>query len=687
MAMGGRMRVVVVLALVSVVLQAPLGAQDAALRGAISRQLARLTGGEPMLDSVRMADLEGTGSPAAVAIYRVMGPSSGYGGFMVMVKRGAQWTLAGNVTLGHGNITALRERLIEAEELTLGPNDPRCCPSQRKARVFALQRGRLVEVADANVANAPPGGAGGRAGTPGASEPAIAASVRLVRAGGHASRRIVHVLLRLQNTSDRRVVLAMQPATWKLTDDRGNDYSPGYAFGIGMINTPTLDPTFQLQPGAWGDVMLNFDWPANQGKLFGLTYDLSVPVRELHESAPGQWRPGSPQLLQFTRLADGAPVAASGASGGAGAATDACRGRLDCSLSGPIVARLMRSTTSLWGGAPYTRLDVRFENTGSAPTSLCLSPGSPSGMDERGNPLTMLRADGLRGMPRCDPNRMDPSFVINPGATRDASLEFASAGATNSIRGQKATFSFAVRQLEELPGNQVRSGRELVHLFQGVAVGQGARTTVAAGAGGGDGASGAGGSPGSADVTPPANRDSNDRAQPDPCADLTNCYNAGSFTAQLTNVVASREAQERYLRIAVRIRNTGPDQRVLCFSGGTGTAIDDQQHRYQMHFDHRGVRGFGVCDRNLVNPQFVVQPGATRDGSLEFFVGIYTGQEVFGSTFNVSFALDELKLHPGNQVERLGQHVITFDGVDTGQGKDGKKPGLLDALKKSVRKP
>lgn len=676
--MGFWTRHVLVLGALSVVASVTTTAQDAALQGAITRQLAQLTGGAPRLDTVRMAALDESGSPAAIASYSVLGPSSGYSGFLVYVRRASRWTMVGNVSLGQGRVVGVRDGLIEGEELKMGPNDPRCCPTQKASRFFALQRGRLVEVVDARPAS-------GTAPVNAAADPdpraPFTTEVRHVRTGGRGAHREVTVLLRLANVSSRSLVLAYDPGHGTITDDRGNEYTQGRTLGLGAVNPPVIDASFRLEPGNTGDVLLQFDWPGRPGQLFGLEYAMRMPIRELESLPGGRWRPARTHLVEHPRLMDGVTVPATGAST---LLADACKGERDCSASGSVIARLRRATTSMWGGVPYTRLDVRFENVGSTAIALCFSSRSASGMDDRGNPYAMHRerGDAVRGIPVCEVRAGDVSFALAPGASRDATLEYNLWGMQGSIRGERGAFSFAVRPMEEQPGNQVTQGRELPILFRDVAL-MGGTTTVASTAGApGDGANSTGTrSNTNGGSTEPSS------GQPDPCAGLTSCYAAGPFTAQLTSVMASRETGYRHLRLGVRVRNVTREPLVLCFASGSGVAIDDQQHRYSIREDI-GVRGFGLCQGQVANPQFVVQPGAARDGALDFNVGIYTGQEVFGSTFNVSFALDQITLLPGNQLQKSGQHVVTFDDVTPGRTDGaGRKGGVLDLLKKAVRKP
>jgi hypothetical protein len=287
-------------------------------------------------------------------------------------------------------------------------------------------------------------------------------------------------------------------------------------------------------------------------------------------------------------------------------------------------------------------------------------------MDDRGNQYALHRegSDGVRGIPLCPSGEgYDASFAIAPNGNRDAVLEYNYNGVQRAIRGTKAQFDFAVRQVTLLPGDQAQRGREIPVLFRDVPLQAGEPSATA-------------------DQPPDGAR----REQPDSCANLSNCYAAGPFTVQLTSVVASRETGYRYLRLGVRVRNLTTDRLVLCFTSTSGVASDENQNRYAIREDI-GVRGLGLCQGQTVSPQFVIGPNATRDANLEFNAGIYTGNELWGSSFAINFALDQIALLPGNQVQKVGQWALTFDGVKASDGSGAKPRGLMDKLRSAVKKP
>ena len=263
-------------------------------------------------------------------------------------------------------------------------------------------------------------------------------------------------------------------------------------------------------------------------------------------------------------------------------------------------------------------------------------------------------------------------------------LEYAYFGVRGAPRGTRGDFSFAVQELELLPGDQVRSKREVPVLVRDLPLLPG---TPAVASNGGSTADG---------TTSTPSTSSEHAATADPCASIANCYVAGPFTVQLTSVVVSKAANERYLRVAARFRNLTGERLILCFTSASGVADDERQNRYRIRESNGLVKGIGLCNGQTANPDFVLAPSGQRDASLEFFTGIYQGT-ILGDVFAISFALEQLNILPGNQIQRVGQYVASFEGVTarggnavlnaTGSNEVQKARGFLDRLKKAATKP
>lgn len=478
--------------------------------------------------------------------------------------------------------------------------------------------------------------------------PPFKVEVRDVRTIAQSSGRGVALTLRFISQTQRPLSLAAEHQTLVLTDDRGNRYDDGvHGFGIGMIAPPTIDSKFTIAPGSFADAFLIFAWPGAQGKFFGLQYALNMTVREVERFPGGQSRLSQSWPIRFSGLTDGGSVPAAGATS---LTADACAGRLDCSAAHGLIAEVVRVSTSLQGNTPQTRFGVRFRNTSSSPMILCLTSRSERGADDRGNTYVLTdEPRRVQGIGICDTQGVDVSFSIAPGGSREAMLEYAYWGDRNAQRGTKADFSFAVQQLQLLPGDQARRLREVHVLFRDLAVIPGASTVASGGAG-----AGAGG------ITTSAGADA--------CSGIANCYAAGPFTVQLTSMVVSKITNERRVRVALRLRNLTAQPLILCFTSASGVANDERQNRYSIRENDGMVKGIGLCRGQTANTGFVVAPGGSRDASLEFHTGIYDGT-VLGDVFSISFALGQLNILPGDQIQNVGQYVASFEGVTESGGR------------------
>lgn len=489
--------------------------------------------------------------------------------------------------------------------------------------------------------------------------------VRHVRAGGQFGNREVTVLLRVRNVSQRTLTLAYDPASRIITDDRGNRSGTGEPmYGMGAATPPTFDDTFTLTPGSSADALQRFSYNVPQGKLFGTAFAIQMAVREFQRLPGDQWQDRGSHVITFNSLTEGARVPANAAT-----TADACAGRTDCSASGDLMAELTRVTNSMSGTVPVTRIGVRFHNASGAPVTLCLMQYAQFGMDDRGLPYL---ANAVQAIPVCEREPGNVTFTVAPGGSRDASLEYSYRGARGAIRGTSASLNFAVRQIELVPGDQVKMLRVIPLVFRDVAV-TGERAVA-----------GVGPSPAGTPAAPGA------PGQSEACANVPNCYAAGPFSAQLTSVVPSQIANTRYLRLGVRIRNLGADRLILCFESGSGVVDDDRQNRYGLTASEAStVKGIGICYGQTANTQFTLAPGATRDASFEFRTGIYAGT-VLGNTFAVNFALNKLDVLPGEQIQQSGQYVVNFEGVTASGGPaaaGAKAAGLLDLLRQRMKKP
>jgi hypothetical protein len=104
----------------------------------------KIEGADASPDRHVIADLNGDGKPDIVLLWNVLGPTSGYTKLSIFLDQGRNYrTLT-------ADLSGLVERLtvtgstIVIDELTLGPKDPRCCPTVKTQQRFQWTGSKLV---------------------------------------------------------------------------------------------------------------------------------------------------------------------------------------------------------------------------------------------------------------------------------------------------------------------------------------------------------------------------------------------------------------------------------------------------------------------------------------------------------------------------------------------------------------
>jgi hypothetical protein len=302
---------------------------------------------------------------------------------------------------------------------------------------------------------------------------------------GSAPLRVVDVTVRFSNKTQGAVVLGYVAGSGVVTDDRGNRYSLGTyggsgVRGIGVLANGVIDPKFALRPGETGDARFEFLWASPpRNAIFGTRLVVELAVREL-ESLPGdQWRLGREYALQFRNfggsgVSPATSVAATPppASPVTSSVDAACAKRPECYSAGTFLAEITRLTTSVGPARSHDiQFSVRFRNLTGQPLALGHTPQSVSVVDDQGNRYAPRWNDitEVRGMGRASGMQSDPSFILRPGATGEATYQARFAPPNGEVRyGTTYTVEFAVEELELLPGNQVRSARQFAVGFHDV---------------------------------------------------------------------------------------------------------------------------------------------------------------------------------------------------------------------------
>jgi hypothetical protein len=319
-----------------------------------------------------------------------------------------------------------------------------------------------------------------------------------------------------------------------------------------------------------------------------------------------------------------------------------CSGAPNCTEVNSFAATITDFRTSTAGGYRLVTGTIRFQNKLARPLILGYLSGSGLALDDRGNRFQMNENTGLRGMGFVRANQVDPKFILGPGQTADARVEYTWYPRGNEIFGTQYELDFAVREIVPVSASQFRVGLE--HPLKWRGLGQPEVSAAPAAV--------------TASSAPAADAAVVVPAAVDHCQGLARCYSAGPFTAQIMQVTLSMaHAGYQALNFNVRFRNVTAQPLVLAYKSGTSVAIDNHGQRY----GQRGAnfaRGIGVSGGGQVNADFVIQPGQTRDASFE--VQRYLGRTLVGTGFTWDVAVDQLELLPANQVRALREYSLNF---------------------------
>ena len=157
-----------------------------------------------------------------------------------------------------------------------------------------------------------------------------------------------------------------------------------------------------------------------------------------------------------------------GALGGAAPATAAgCAGIQHCVDVPKFTAQLADFRAIEQSGRRQLIATVKFENKTGQPLTIGYVSGSGTGMDELGNRYTVSDSGGVRGIGLITRSNLDTRFTLQPGEKADARLEL-DWNAYDRIAGVEFKLEMALREIDALPGNQFRAGREHMVSFGGL---------------------------------------------------------------------------------------------------------------------------------------------------------------------------------------------------------------------------
>jgi len=352
-----------------------------------------------------------------------------------------------------------------------------------------------------------------------------------------------------------------------------------------------------------------------------------------------------------------------------------CQSGTKCDEVNDYAVTITDFRTSANGREKLVTATIRFTNKLNRPLVIGLVQNSPIAIDDQGNRY-VLNASTVRGLGLIGSNNsFDPKFTLQPGESADARVDLVFQGSSNVIYGTSWEFSLALREIDPAGVNQYRMGRESSLRFDGL-VNRMVGSTVAA-------SSSAAGAPvtnavSSAPGIVPASAvaGSGGSSIPTGVADACNgaprCYSTGIFSATIKSLMASSVGNfhDHVLRYEITFRNVTNQPLVLAYAGTTSNGIDNLGNQY--YWGHAGtydqsVQGIGVSQGQKVNPQFVLQPGESRNAIFQI-IRYRPGNAQVGTSFTYSNSIELLEVLPSGQIRTVRSYSMNFPDLTPSNG-------------------
>ncbi|RYG27012.1 hypothetical protein EON82_01045 [bacterium] len=271
--------------------------------------------------------------------------------------------------------------------------------------------------------------------------------------------RFVTATIHVQNKTKAPLTLACDASKIVANDDQGNRYGGAVIRGVGLINGSNVDPKFVLPAGGGGDMHIEMRARLASNVVRGVTFDLSLVLRDVSPLAGGQLKLGAERMVQFAGLRNG--------FGGGDPIGDRV---VD---AGPFTAQITRSVTGAAGRWKTLDLTLRLKNTSDKPLILAYESTSSYGIDDQGirfgYGVAGTHDTSFSGIGLATGRNADPQFTLAPGESKDVRFTVMRPN-SREVAGTKLTYYVALQQLEVLPSDQIRTVRQFSLTFPGVAL-------------------------------------------------------------------------------------------------------------------------------------------------------------------------------------------------------------------------
>ncbi|MES2124289.1 MAG: hypothetical protein V4503_06325 [Gemmatimonadota bacterium] len=337
-------------------------------------------------------------------------------------------------------------------------------------------------------------------------------------------------------------------------------------------------------------------------------------------------------------------------------APNPCAGQAACTEVPSFVATVTDFRTSSVSYYKVVTATVRLRNKLNRPLILGYVAGSGIATDDQGHRFEVTSATGVRGIGVISNNTFDSKFILQPGESSDARIEMSWRPANrNEIFGTSWVMEFSIREIDPIAGNQFRLGREHALQFRGFRDGWVPTTTVASAP------------PPAAAAAPTAaaapGPDHPPAEASDPCAGNVRCYNAGQFIAEVRSLTpGATNVRHHTLDVGLRVRNVTNAPIILGYKSGSSGAIDNLGNRYV--YGRPGThdvnfKGIGLITSAAADPQFVLQPGQSRD--ISFIVVRFNSlNQQIGTSWSYEVTLTGLEVLPSRQLRESRDYVVAF---------------------------
>lgn len=360
-----------------------------------------------------------------------------------------------------------------------------------------------------------------------------------------------------------------------------------------------------------------------------------------------RWRRAATVLL----LAAGAALSSAPTS-----AQGICPGEPLCREVPKFTATIteFRVSPNTQGNRPV-HLAVRFTNRSSEPLVLGYVDRSAAAHDDRGNAYTLQNSRKLTGIGRIERNRFDPKFTLGPGESADARMELNFFVNRNVVVGTTFDLALGVREIDPLPGQQYRLGREHALSWQGLRHGDGGQAPA------GPGVAATGTTPPAAGAAPAAAT-----AGSDACAGAPHCTINGPVLARVVGVApAAPKGNNQQVTVRIAFQNLADAPMILNYKQDTGIMLDEKGERYIIDSRYReSVQGMPVSTRERASSQFTLAAGESRTAA--FIFRRYVGRVPPGTVFAPQLAVEQYQLLPSNQLQLVREYALGFSDLRGG---------------------